>query len=295
LAIREFFRSSRGRAIGLIALFLGLPLVVEALAYAFVREEYFSLLERTLSSDGNITNQWRVFVRMAYATTIAGIALAVVAFYWKKTREMLSWAYLKRLSGNIKALVASSIFIILLRLFVWESYPDLFREDGLLENGTALLFLAAGLQVGIRAWFAKGRRNSWYILIAILLLLIGMEEISWGQRIIGWTTPQWLAGVNQQGETNLHNLVSNRYLNQIFSLLFGYLLIAGLRKNLLNKPALAQVAQTMPGEEYAIMGLIFVGLFAISFRPLGTNELIEAVLALFAFSYSFSVPAIAEK
>jgi hypothetical protein len=32
------------------------------------------------------------------------------------------------------------------------------------------------------------------------------EEISWGQRIFGWGTPEFLGELNAQNETNLHNL-----------------------------------------------------------------------------------------
>lgn len=31
-------------------------------------------------------------------------------------------------------------------------------------------------------------------------------EISWGQRMFGWDTPEWLEAINAQGETNLHNI-----------------------------------------------------------------------------------------
>jgi hypothetical protein len=39
-----------------------------------------------------------------------------------------------------------------------------------------------------------------------LFFVCAGEEISWGQRLIGWQTPEWLASENAQGETNLHNL-----------------------------------------------------------------------------------------
>jgi len=34
----------------------------------------------------------------------------------------------------------------------------------------------------------------------------GGEEISWGQRIFGWETPDSLASINAQDETTIHNL-----------------------------------------------------------------------------------------
>lgn len=47
-----------------------------------------------------------------------------------------------------------------------------------------------------------------YLIVLFILgcSLIAMEEISWGQHIFHWTTPQNLSEINAQNETNLHNL-----------------------------------------------------------------------------------------
>lgn len=42
----------------------------------------------------------------------------------------------------------------------------------------------------------------------LLFLLVALEEISWGQRIFGVETPDFLTSRNLQKETNLHNLES---------------------------------------------------------------------------------------
>ena len=39
-----------------------------------------------------------------------------------------------------------------------------------------------------------------------VLFFIAGEEISWGQRIFGYMTPDWVAERNIQKEFNLHNL-----------------------------------------------------------------------------------------
>lgn len=38
------------------------------------------------------------------------------------------------------------------------------------------------------------------------MVFFGGEEINWGQRIIGFETPAFLANPNIQGEFNLHNI-----------------------------------------------------------------------------------------
>ena len=45
-----------------------------------------------------------------------------------------------------------------------------------------------------------------YLGLALLFFFGAGEEISWGQRIFGFETPQTLAQVNKQDELNLHNL-----------------------------------------------------------------------------------------
>ena len=87
------------------------------------------------------------------------------------------------------------------------AFDALNREDGWTESLTAALLLLAGLLLFSTA--AQGRKfsQSWlYALGGIAFVFACGEEISWGQRIFGWTTPEFLRDLNAQGETNLHNL-----------------------------------------------------------------------------------------
>jgi hypothetical protein len=56
----------------------------------------------------------------------------------------------------------------------------------------------------------SGRRSlgAVFLLAAGAALFVAGEEISWGQRIFGWETPESLAELNRQGETNIHNIGS---------------------------------------------------------------------------------------
>jgi hypothetical protein len=54
------------------------------------------------------------------------------------------------------------------------------------------------------------------------LLLRGGEEISWGQRLFGWGTPEALQKINHQHETTVHNV---RHVQDAFN---AGLLCAGL-------------------------------------------------------------------
>lgn len=93
------------------------------------------------------------------------------------------------------------------KLYVW-----LTAEDSLLEWTQFVLIFAASL---IFAWssillFQNQQRKMavLYLLVAFGTFFVAGEEIAWGQRIFGWTTPEALEAVNSQHETTLHNIGS---------------------------------------------------------------------------------------
>lgn len=94
---------------------------------------------------------------------------------------------------------------------VWN---DLVTEDGPVEYGTSIAFAAAGILTLMlpryTAQFAKTQRArtifTWLCrLVGVGLIMIALEEISWGQRIFNFETPENLAEVNTQKELTIHN------------------------------------------------------------------------------------------
>lgn len=77
------------------------------------------------------------------------------------------------------------------------------EEDGFFEYLTALFFLLASVFFGLTL---RRKFNIFYLGLALLFFVGFGEEISWGQRIIGFGTPETLARHNVQGEVTLHNL-----------------------------------------------------------------------------------------
>ena len=110
-----------------------------------------------------------------------------------------------------------SIGILLLLVAAAEAFPHamiaLGEEDGPLENLTALLFFIAGL---IFLWSARKAKDGQrlegayavFFLVAwgVLMIVFAGEEISWGQRIFGFETPEAIDRANKQNEFNIHNL-----------------------------------------------------------------------------------------
>jgi hypothetical protein len=88
------------------------------------------------------------------------------------------------------------------------------QNEGIGESMTALLLIGSG---SVAAYLtAKDRGNDrWLVLgVAVVFIFLGLEEISYGQTFFQWQTPEAYAVLNDQGETNLHNL-DNQLLIQL--------------------------------------------------------------------------------
>lgn len=91
-------------------------------------------------------------------------------------------------------------------------YRALADEDGLLEwfeFGLVLALIVLATALAVMLW-RRGHRwlAALYVVAALGAVFVAGEEISWGQRILGFVTPGELEDVNRQGETNVHNIGS---------------------------------------------------------------------------------------
>ena len=108
----------------------------------------------------------------------------------------------------------------------WERF--FYAEDMFYEWLTAIFYFAAS-GILVFTFFKKdlsGRYKLFIIAFAILFFFVAMEEISWGQRILGIETPETLAEINEQGETTIHNLHTSlfQFLLKGGSLLLGVII-----------------------------------------------------------------------
>lgn len=148
-----------------------------------------------------------VFVLAAVAAVAAAIALFPVE------RD-------RRPSGPIGpfgrlAIFGSASFVLLMIVLLIVSPRTLWvlvREDGPAEYLQAALLFLGALAAAVACLTPGPRQRSrvpYCALLAVLLALIGLEEVSWFQRILGIETPDWLAEMNAQGETNFHNVATH--------------------------------------------------------------------------------------
>jgi hypothetical protein len=93
---------------------------------------------------------------------------------------------------------------------------NLTKEDGLYENAGALFLLLTAIGFFIlaaRPNYFVNKSNSkkyperkYFLALAFLLFVAFGEEISWGQRIFNFETPEAIKAINSQNEFNIHNL-----------------------------------------------------------------------------------------
>ena len=105
-----------------------------------------------------------------------------------------------------------SVFTVLF-VFDTKSYDIISREDRIIEYLSSLFLLLSSFFF-LRAFIYSKRHNStnskWLLFlligISILFFLASGEEISWGQRIFNFSTPEYLSSINDQNELNIHNI-----------------------------------------------------------------------------------------
>ena len=105
--------------------------------------------------------------------------------------------------------------------YIWATYEDLIGEWC-----QTYFFLAATL-LSVRVAIQKTRYRWFFVLFALAALYVVLEEISWGQRIFGFATPEFLKEHNLQGEANLHNVFTGPYSTMLKDAL-SFAVAAGL-------------------------------------------------------------------
>lgn len=85
-------------------------------------------------------------------------------------------------------------------------------ELGLIELMTPLISIAGAIVgvrlLGLASALPSRRLRIWVLLTTLGCVYFAGEELSWGQHLFGWGTPAYLEAVNDQEETNLHNISS---------------------------------------------------------------------------------------
>lgn len=158
-----------------------------------------------------------------------GPAIALFAASWLAAAVALDYAR-SRLKTNWSSMTVPAILGLVIlagaALSAWHNRSGeplvwLFGSEtvdfGLSEFGVVFALCAS---TAMLAWLAVRERSwgRWALLGAgLAAFVIAGEELSWGQWIFHWSTPEPIAAVNLQEETNLHNLLDPRLYDIVYS------------------------------------------------------------------------------
>jgi hypothetical protein len=198
------------------------------------------------------------------------------------------------------------LFVILLPL-VWYaitgSYAIFKREGGIIENMT-VLFLVVAIGFCIASLSQANRLQLSGFLRAWLSILItgaayfALEEISYGQHMFGWGTGEAWKELNDQDETNLHNVHS--LFDQVPRALLSLgILIGGVIMPLYRRFRDIRLDESSRFYwQWPTIDCITIGLLVTLIRPtltvfetdaINTGEMKENLIALFILLYCISI------
>ena len=137
------------------------------------------------------------------------------------------------------------------------------------------------------------------LLIALALFALGGEEISWGQRLLGFQTPQAIKEINTQDEFTFHNSAGFReYVGQAYFIIGIFGSIAWIIRRFLKKHLSQLVAQFKVFLDYSLpywyIAPYFFSIFAYNwyqsnfdYKINQFSEYSEFILAMGIFIWMF--------
>ncbi len=142
----------------------------------------------------------------------------------------------------------------------------LMSENGPVELLQWMIMVLASLVATLTLVRINPCKTPWvfaWVLIALLsCLYVAGEEVSWGQHFLNWNTPAYWQGINDQHETNLHNVSSWLDQKPRLILLIG-IIVGGLLFPLLDhvRPGFLpeRFSLVYPPRELVLIALLVVG------------------------------------
>ena len=249
-------------------------------------ENYIHFLEGIFSKDGRISNPSMASLKLT-AYLIILLFMSIVIFNPTLVNRIKRMRFLH--------LHYSTIFftvMLCVQFVCWKygNYSTFYSENGLFETLTVVFLLLAFI-ILIKC-IHRSKSFSIRILLGFMsfgVLIFAMEEISWGQAIFKWKTPQELSRINYQNETNFHNLL-NPYFSVLYTFacfLVGLILVSGRNCAIkLNKLGFdRRLRHLFPRFDCIFWGICFLLMSCTSFF-FSFNEVIEGMFAVLGLSYS---------
>ena len=176
-------------------------------------------------------------------------------------------------------------------------------EAGIIENMTVLfLVVAIGFNVSsisrANRLALPGFLNAWLFMLILGAAYFALEEISYGQHMFGWGTGETWKELNDQEETNLHNV--HALFDQVPRLLLTLaILIGGVVLPLYRYFRDIRLDESSRFYwQWPTLDCVTIGLLVILIRPIlsvfeteaiNTGEMKENLFALFILLYCVSI------
>ncbi len=197
--------------------------------------------------------------------------------------------------------------LVVLFSFIWFAivgdYKALKGEFGIVENMTVLFLLVAigfcgSAIIKVNKLGITSFLRAWLFVLILGAAYFALEEISYGQHMFGWDTAETWKELNDQGETNLHNV------HALFDQLPRALLTLGILIGGVILPLYRHLRQIRLEEsnrlywQWPTLDCVTIGLLVILIRPIlsvfetdiiNTGELKENLFALFILLYCVSI------
>lgn len=282
------FRSSQ-KLVKKTAFYIGALSILSAAIHAYLwwsmKLEYTSFVESVLSPDGNFLYPEMALTWCLVSLIIAGAAGVYIGvrnidvFNLPETWRRWDMVFVIWMSFCAVAPFALGVKIRL-------------SEDGILEWFT---FWADGIAGLIVAFIAISTRSRVLAIVAVALIVLAGEEISWGQRVFGIVTPEGLGHLNHANEINLHNLVP--VLNLGYLLLFTLAALVALEiRGILGSSLARRLLRA--NERGLLIDAVDLPVFAAILFSIGllagyTDELAEYLFACCALAVSIRLLFIA--
>lgn len=290
------------RALGLSM--LGLACIALTLRFTAL-EQIIAFVARSWSGDGEISaGNRRMLGLLLIEAAMWCAAFGLLAFAmsqpgWRaRARAWFLTDRLEKAPGSVPdplrmLMLSTACGIAIISLWVLQlrtaaSFEWLYRKEGPLELLSYLLLMAAAGWCGLAARHRYRRPGEKLIAasqaaLAILLFVVAMEEISWGQTYLAWETPQSWASINSQQETTLHNLMDQKQLHETAQLLTFVFVVAALLAVCVGGTSRRPFLQALAPHASMVPVLLLVGYAAAKYHL----EISEILFSIFIACYSW--------
>lgn len=273
--------------------------LISILCVAFLILSLYFHVGKTFSIMLNSINIILLVFALVFKSKITSIIASIINDF-EKTNEDISGTHIEvqynyeNLLGFllVSGVVICSICLIILSITDVFFYSYLIQEDGLVEYASAILWFLAAIILFLCLIKENSFKRNYifhslpYIILIIFFIFCAGEEISWGQRVFGFKTPEIIKLINVQDEITLHNIGSSSIFSNIFfllTLIFFILIPFSMRKYVMLKNVI--LFYSFPTPNRFVIYVFLISLFTWFFVGIRFGTLGFHPYSIFAEKY----------